>query len=167
MRIQVLHHEIPEAELLRDVLRQLDEQGTRIFLYEARTYLPGRLSHAALRRLEDDGHLGDVIADVPAQLYARVDSLHLRPVPLVHHETDVGDYPEQVLAVLGVQIHGLVIVGRQQNLGTRPLPELELLLVQGLFQKLRTLLEHQFVERGQIGGIIPYRVLHQQYGLHS
>ena len=85
----------------------------------------------------------------------------------MHNETDVGDYPEQVLAVLGVQFHGLVIVGRQQNLGTRTLPELELLLVQGLFQKLRTLLEHQFVERGQIGGIIPYRVLHQQYGLHS
>ena len=90
MSIQILDHEISETELLAYIFGKLDEQGAGIFLYKAGSYLPGNLSHTALRRLQDDGHLRNVLPDVAAQIYTGIYLLHLRPVPLVHDETHIG-----------------------------------------------------------------------------
>ena len=47
------------------------------------------------------------------------------------------------------------------------LPEFALFLVQRFFQKFGALLEHKPVQLRQIGGIVPDRILHQEYSLDS
>ena len=42
-----------------------------------------------------------------------------------------------------------------------------LLLVQRIFDGLAVLLEHQHIEQGQVGGIVPYRVFDKKDGTHS
>ena len=82
-------------------------------------------------------------------------------------ETHVGDDTEQVGFVFLVQRDGIVVVSSHQDLGPGALSGDLLLLVQGVLDGLLVLLQHHAVQSGQVGGIIPDGVLHQQDSLHT
>ena len=150
MGIQILDHEIPETEFLTDVFRQLYQQGAGIFLNETDPHLPGCLRHTALRRLQDDRHLGYVLLDMPAEFYSGIYPLCLGSVPFVHHKAHIGNHPEQIPAVSGIKLQCLIIVRRQQYFRAGSFPQFELLFVESLLEKLGALLEHQLVDSRKV-----------------
>ena len=166
-RSEVLEHEVAESELLADVVAQFEQQRLRVFGDEAYAQTLGRRAHALLRGLKQERHLRVVGLDQPAQIDAGVELLARRGIALMDDEADVRNDAQQMLLVFLVQPDGLGIVRGQQDFGPRALAQHLLLLVERLFEKLLALLEHEFVDRGQIGRVVFDRVLDQQDRLHA
>ncbi len=85
----------------------------------------------------------------------------------MQNEPHIGYDTQQVFLVFFIMRHGIFVIGRQKNLGAGSLPGLLLLVVERFFQKLGTLLQDNFIDGGQVCGIIPYRIFHQKNALHS
>ena len=159
--------EVAEAEFPADEFRQVMGQGLGPLDQEARLEGRGDGPHALLGGLHQDGHLGVVLPDHPAQVDARIQFLLGRFVPPVQDEADIGDDTQHVGLVFLVQGDGIVVVGGHQDFRAGAFPETLLAFVQGVPDGLAVLQEDQAVQLGEIGGVITDRILHQKDTLDS
>ena len=127
----------------------------------------GHFAHALLRTLHEDGHAGFVVPDELAQVHARIQLLRGRLVSAVQDKADVRNHAQEVLLVRIVEIKGILVVGGHKDLRPGPLAEDLLLLVERIQDGGAVLLEHQFVQQGQVCGVITDRIFHQQDALHT
>ena len=159
--------EVAESEFPADEFRQVVVEGLGPLDEEAGLQGFGHRAHAFLRGLHQDGHLGVVLADHPAQVDARVQLLLRGLVAPVQDEADVGDDAQHVALVFLVQGHGVVVVRGHQDLRTGPLAEALLALVEGVPDGFAVLQEDETVQLGEIDGVEADRVLHQEDALHA
>ena len=159
--------EVAEAEFPADEFRQVVVEGLGPLDEEAGLQGFGHRAHAFLRGLHQDGHLGVVLADHPAQVDARVQLLLRGLVAPVQDEADVGDDAQHVALVFLVQGHGVVVVRGHQDLRTGPLAEALLALVEGVPDGFAVLQEDEAVQFGEVDGVEADRVLHQEDALDA
>ena len=159
--------EVAEAEFPADELRQVVVEGLGALDEEAGLQGLGHRPHALLRGLHQDGHLGVVLADHPAQVDARVQLLLRGLVAPVQDEADVGDDAQHVALVLLVHGHGVVVVRGHQDLRAGALAEALLALVERVPDGFAVLQEDEAVQLGEIDGVEADRVLHQEDALHA
>ena len=166
-RLGILEDEVPEGELLGDVVAQLREQRLGVLGDESRPELPGLLLEGGLRRLQQHGHQGVVLADAAAEVDPGVVFLALRRVAAVQDESYVGDHAQEVLLVAFVELHGLLVAAGQEDLRTRALAQNLLLLVEGILEELGVLQQDQLVELREVGRVEADGVLDQEDRLHA
>ena len=159
--------EVAETEFPADEFRQVVVEGLGPLDEEAGLQGFGHRPHAFLRGLHQDGHLGVVLADHPAQVDARVQLLLRGLVAPVQDEADVGDDAQHVALVFLVQGHGVVVVRGHQDLRAGPLAEALLALVEGVPDGFAVLQEDEAVQFGEVDGVEADRVLHQEDALHA
>ena len=159
--------EVSEAELPADVFRQLVGKGFGTLHYEAGPEALRYRAHTLLGTLHKDGHTGSLLPDEPAQVHAGIQLFGGGRISAVQHEADVGNHAQKVVLVGLVHLDGVVQVGCKEYLGTGPLAEYLLVLVEGVAGGVHVLLEHQFVKQGKIGGVVAHAVFHQQYALYA
>ena len=145
------HHEVSESELSSYILSEFMDEGLRTLHQESSPQALRHAAHAFLRGLHQDGHLGNLPADEFAEIYAGIQFLVRGPVTPVQHKADIGDDPQHLLLVALEGGDGVVVVGGEEYLRPGALAEYLLLLVQGVFQRGDVLLQHQFVEQGEVG----------------
>ncbi len=163
----IRHYEIAESEFPADEIRQVVREGFGTLHEETR--LEGRSDgpHAFLGGLHEDGHLGIVLADHPAQVDAGVQLLLRGLVAGMQDETDVGDDAQHVGLVFLVQGHGVVVVRGHEDLGPGAFPQALLALVEGVADGLAVLKEDQAVQLRQVSGVVPDGILHEEDALHT
>jgi len=166
-RIGVLEEEVAECELLGDIFVQLREQRFRILGDESGSQPAGLRLEFGLRRLQQYGHQRVVLLDAAAEVDAGVALLAFGRVVAVEYEPHVGNHAQHVLLVTVVKLHGLLVVGGEQDLGACAFAQDLLLFVEGVLQEFGVLQQDQFVEFGQVGRVEADRVLDQQNGLHA
>ena len=166
-RLQILEHEVAERKLLADVVAQFDQQRLRILRDKADAQFLGRRAHTLLRRLQQERHLRIIFFNQFAEVDSRIQLFARRRIVLVNNETDVGNHPQQVVLVFFIQFDRLRVVRRQQDLRPGALAQLLLLLVERLLREFAALLQHQLVDRRQVGRIVLHRVFDQQDRLHA
>ena len=81
----------------------------------------------------------------------------------MQHKTDVGDDADDVLSIAVIKRYCLVITGCHQHFWTSPFTKQLLLLVQRIADSYPVLMQHEFIEKRQIRGVIPNGILDQQY----
>ena len=67
----------------------------------------------------------------------------------VEYEPHVGNHAQHVLLVTVVKLHGLLVVGGEQDLGACAFAQDLLLFVEGVLQEFGVLQQDQFVEFGR------------------
>ena len=144
-------YEIAESEFPADEFGQVVGERLGALHQEAGVEFLGHASHAFLRALHEDGHLGEVCPDHLAQVHSGVQFLGGGLVSAVQHKADVGDDAQEILLVLVVEGYGIVVVGGHQDFGTGPLSGNHLLLVEGVADGGYVLLQYQFIEQRKIG----------------
>ena len=89
----------------------------------------------------------------------------------IHIFTDlvayVGNHAQQIFLIFVIELHGLIIVMRQQHLGSDPHSQALIDVAHFLFDQLLGLPHHHRIERGQKQRIVMHRIFHQQDHPHE
>ena len=159
--------EIAKRKLTSNVLGKLLVQRLRGFVQEADIEPLGLLAEALLGRLQQNGHQRVILTNQATEVDTRVLLFVGTAVGRAQREADVRNHSEQVVLIALIDLHGVLVVGRQKYLRAGTLALNLLLLVVGIFQKLTVLQQHKLVDRRQIGRVVANRVLNQQNRLHT
>ena len=160
--VGVFEHKVAETEQVVHVLTQFLGEGLGAFLDESHLQPFGVDAVTGFGRVDDDGQHRVEAAQVFAELETGGGILGAFAL-----ETDIGDHPQHIVLVGLVVIDGFVVAAGQQYLGTAPHAQGALVGVQGFSGEVSRLLEHEFVQVGQDGGVEADRVFDQHDHLHA
>ena len=82
-------------------------------------------------------------------------------------EADVRNHAQKILLVSVVQGNGILVVRCHENLRAGALSENLLLFIQGVAYGIYVLLEDKLVQKWQICGIVPHRILYEKNALDT
>ena len=167
VQILIRHYKIAETEFPADVLAKLMGKHLGLLVEEPGPQSLSHAAHALLRGLHEYRHLGNLAANLAAEVNTGIQFLALRSVAFMPYESDIGYDAEQLVFISFEKRNGVVIIRCKQYFRARPLAENLLVFVECIVKCGYILLQHQFVQEGKVGRVITYRVLNQQNALHS
>ena len=167
VQILIRHHKIAETEFPADVLAKLMGKHLGLLMEESGAQSLSHAAHALLRGLHEYRHLGNLAANLAAEVNTGIQFLALRSVAFMPYESDIGYDAEQLVFISFEKRNGIVIIRCEQYFRARPLAENLLVFVECIVECGYILLQHQFVQEGKVGRVITHRVLYQQDALHS
>ncbi len=117
----------------------------RCFFDESYPKLVSHAPHALLRGLHQERHCRIVLFDEPAQIYARITFFSRRGVPLVYHESDVGNDSKNVAFISFIQADRFVIACSHKDFRTGTLAHVLLLFIQRVLYGFHILLKNKLI----------------------
>ena len=163
-RVGVAEDEVAEAEVVAQVVAQVDVDLLGVLVDEAGVTFLCQACLVRLAGVEDEGDVGVAGPYGAEQLEAGL----LVLLSAGHHgEAAVADDAQRVVGEAVVEQPCLLVVAGQDYLGPPSHAQHLEACVEGLGGELQALLQHELVERGQDAGVEAYAVLHDEQHLHA